>query len=519
MTAALAAAVMVVLAYPHLAASGATKTITVGASATGDVCAPCHPQPGASRNPSVSFDHASHLLTQCTACHTTPAHADGASATPAMTSCFSCHGLFHGAMGAIASGECSECHPADYVLRPASHGEDWKAEPHALASARGVNDCLMCHVAAQDCDVCHATEVPDLSPMPAIYLSTTPVITEGPTFTIDPETPVGISQCAYCHPNLDDFSVPGLVFGHSAHLERAYRCEACHPVFPHGTSGIERPEMRKCTRCHGLTHNGQGEVASAECLKCHTVDFELVPTDHSVDFLSGDHGSLATDDPAYCSQCHAPEPCVPCHNGQVALANGTAGEKVIPENHQGPEWSAEHGRLYLEQKGMCVVCHTSEFCQQCHQTTMPHPATWLTDHAQGNGSLSKDCVVCHADREVCQDCHHDSVRSTALVLENCVDCHEEMATEPPTEIKVAGLAEHAVHFQVADPDKKGEPYYCDDCHIGFGRAGIHVLNPATGPHDMRICYECHGALDYTNTLIAPYRGAELCLRCHTDLNI
>lgn len=44
------------------------------------------------------------------------------------------------------------------------------------------------------------------------------------------------------------------------------------------------------------------------------------------------------------------------------------------------------------------------------------------------------------------------------------------------------------------------------------------MNPATGPHDMRVCYECHGALDYLNVLIAPYSGAELCLRCHTDLN-
>ncbi len=519
MTAALAAAVMVVLAYPHLVAIGAPESVTVGAAATGDVCAPCHPQPGTSRNPAVVFDHAAHLLTQCTACHTTPAHANGASATPPMTTCFTCHGLFHGSMGAIASGECSECHPAGYTLRPASHGEDWKVEPHALASAQGVNDCLMCHNAPEDCDVCHQTEVPELGPMPAIYLSTTPVIVEGPTFTVEPEAPVNISQCAYCHPNLDDFSVPGLVFGHSAHLERAYRCEACHPVFPHGTSGTLRPEMRKCTRCHGLTHNGQGEVASAECLKCHTADFELVPPDHTVAFLSGEHKTVGNDDPAYCSQCHAAESCVECHNGGVQLADGRTGEKVVPENHVTPKWGEEHGGLYLEQKGMCVVCHTSEFCQQCHQTAMPHPVTWLTDHAAGDGSLAEDCVVCHTDNESCQECHHESVASLALLPENCVECHEEMDTDKPTEIEVAGLAEHAVHFQVAQPDKLGEPYYCDECHIGFGSSGVHVVNPATGPHDMRICYECHGALDYENTLIAPYRGAELCLRCHQDLNI
>jgi hypothetical protein len=203
----------------------------------------------------------------------------------------------------------------------------------------------------------------------------------------------------------------------------------------------------------------------------------------------------------------------------VQLADGRAGAKVLPENHLTPKWSEEHGGLYLEQKGMCVVCHTTEFCQQCHQTTMPHPATWLTDHTKGNGSLAEDCVVCHTDNESCQECHHESVASLALLPENCVKCHEEMDTDKPTEIEVAGLAEHAVHFQVAEPDKQGEPYYCDECHLGFGSSGVHVVNPATGPHDMRICYECHGALDYENTLIAPYAGAELCLRCHQDLNI
>jgi hypothetical protein len=148
---------------------------------------------------------------------------------------------------------------------------------------------------------------------------------------------------------------------------------------------------------------------------------------------------------------------------------------------------------------------------------MPHPATWLADHARGKGSLAKDCNVCHADRTVCQECHHASVGSQALVRENCVGCHEEMKTEPATDIKVAGLAEHAVHFGVEE--KKGEPYYCEDCHIGFGPGGVHVTSPATGPHDMRICYECHGALDYRNIRIAPWPGSELCLRCHKDLKI
>jgi hypothetical protein len=517
---ALVAAVVVVLAYPLLASSEESGGLNVSGQASTENCTPCHATAGASRNPAVIFDHAAHLLVDCTACHITPAHSGGGSATPPMTTCFACHGLLHGPTGLLASGTCADCHPPTFNRRPLSHVEDWKEKPHAeVAKASGVNGCLLCHSAPQDCDLCHAEQDVGVGPMPSLYLNTLPKVTSEPPITVNPAEPVTISQCVYCHPNVDGFSVTGLVFGHDAHLQRAYRCEACHKAFPHDAAGTKRLPMRDCMRCHGLEHNGSGQVASTECLKCHTADFPLEPNDHTIPFLSGEHKTPALNDSAYCSQCHLPESCVTCHNGGVELADGTMGKPVIPKDHRRAEWGEEHGPQYLQQKGLCVVCHTSESCQQCHQTTMPHPATWLADHTKAKGELASDCNVCHKDREYCQDCHHNSVRSAQLVKENCVGCHEEMATEPARDIKVPGLAEHAVHFQVALPEKKGKPYTCDECHIGFGNTGVQVLSPATGPHDMRVCYECHGSLDYQNVLIAPYAGAELCLRCHADLNI
>ena len=514
---ALAAAVVVVLAYPHGASSQESRTINVSAAASAASCMHCHPTLGVSDRGDLRFDHATHIVAQCVACHYGPAHAGGGTATPPMDSCFTCHDLRHGPQGMLASGDCRTCHPEPAPIRPATHTEDWRFQPHASASSQDTNRCMMCHDAPVDCDACHRDERVEVGPMPGLYLSTVPQISAEPTVTVDPDAPVTIAQCAYCHPDIDDFAVEGLVFGHSAHLERAYRCESCHPVFPHGHDGTQLIEMRSCYRCHSLVHDGQGEVATGECDKCHTPEFELIPPDHTIEFLSGEHREPALEDAAYCSQCHTSEFCVPCHNGGVEMANGEESQPVIPADHRKPQWSSEHGGLFLGQEGLCAVCHEPASCQLCHVTTMPHPGTWMTQHATLNGSLSNDCKVCHSDREFCQDCHHDSVRSAALILENCVECHEEMSTEPATAIKVAGLAEHAVHFIVEE--KKGEPYYCDDCHIGFGSGGIHVVNPATGPHDMRVCYECHGALDFMNILIAPYRGSELCLRCHTDLNI
>ena len=512
-------AVALLLAYPRGASSAESAIIQASAPGSTDACSPCHPTPGTSRNPNVVYDHAAHLLVRCDVCHARPAHEGGTIDVPDMQVCFTCHGLQHGPSGLLASGECIDCHPATFELRPATHVEDWKGEPHAAASAGSVNDCLMCHNAPEDCDACHVEQRVDVGPMPIVYLSTLPVVVPQPEITIDTAAPVTMSQCAYCHPDINAFSVDGLIFTHDSHLERAYQCEACHPGFPHGPDGTVRAPMRDCYRCHGLEHGPQGQVADEACELCHTEGFELTPADHTVDFRSGEHKESALADPANCSQCHTSEDCIDCHRGGVEMANGETSEPVIPADHRKPQWSSEHGALYLSQEGMCALCHDSASCQQCHVTPMPHPATWLVGHAEQKDSLADDCVVCHQDREFCQECHHDSVRSVALIQENCVGCHEEMATEPETDIKVAGLAEHAVHFDVAEPDKNGEPYYCEDCHIGFGSVGVRVMGPASGPHDMRLCYECHGALDLQNVRIAPWPGSELCLRCHTDLNI
>jgi len=92
-----------------------------------------------------------------------------------------------------------------------------------------------------------------------------------------------------------------------------------------------------------------------------------------------------------------------------------------------------------------------------------------------------------------------------------------MKLKPATKIQNKGFAEHAVHFNVVE--KKGAPYKCYDCHVDFG--DDKTLDPHLKPvaHDLRLCYECHGRLDHNSVLIAPYRGGELCVRCHTDLNL
>jgi len=482
-------------------------------------CLQCHESLGVSRSPGLKFDHETHLPPACDSCHIRTAHEAGKVYSPPMETCFACHGLVHGVQGVVATGSCDYCHTPEFVLRPVWHVSEWAEKPHADAAVRGgTNDCLLCHDPVVECDSCHAELGIDTPRVPPIYVRSVQTPALRPALTADPTAPVSMGQCVFCHTAIDRES-PDLIFAHGAHIQRDFQCVACHEEFPHRTGQTIVPEMISCYRCHSLAHSEQGEVAGEECLLCHPPAFELVPADHTPAFIAQEHAEPANQDLPQCTMCHASVVCAECHSGERELADGTLSAQVVPDDHLTAEWIAEHGGIYLAQQGACSICHSSESCQQCHITPMPHPTTWLADHT-ANGYPSGDCKVCHQDRASCQECHHGEVRDLELLAENCVDCHPVMATEPPTDIKEMGFAEHAVHFNVEE--RVGRPYVCDDCHVGFTVARVREFgthNFATQAHDLRICYDCHGAVDLNNIEIAPWPGSQLCRRCHSDLNL
>ncbi len=486
---------------------------------TGTQCMPCHATIGAAKTPGHIFQHGSHITLSCDSCHWAPPHTGGVTILPSMQSCFNCHGLTHGDVQ-IARSDCAECHTTPRSkLIPGDHLPGYVGKPHATAALTDANLCLLCHT-ADSCDACHIQQNVNTPLTQPAYQPLMPNKPGRPAITIQPTGIVTIGQCVSCHPDLDRFLPGRVIFAHASHLRNAFACKDCHRAFPHSPDTTSRVEMPACYQCHGLSHSKLGLVATDKCADCHPKDFVLKPADHTTDFIATAHKDPANVSPESCGMCHAPVFCVSCHQGKPKVAGGPARKQVVPEAHKLPAFRTTHGKDFLAQKGACGSCHESASCERCHITPMPHPADWTNNHALATDMNAQDCKVCHINRSTCQECHHRNLRGQTLVLENCVKCHPIMATQPATAIKTTGLAEHAVHFIVAE--KKGKAYKCEQCHVGFGFTAVQAAGTksnVTKSHDLTACYDCHGALDYTSVLIAPYPGYSLCIRCHSNLNL
>lgn len=511
-----------VLVWPFVTRADAPTPVNTAAPVTKDQCSACHLNIGDVTNvPGLVFSHGKHLLYSCDTCHYRFPHRPGGYTDMVpMEACYACHGVKHGTQGELATSDCLKCHPSNFDLRPRTHHvADYAGKPHAAESkATGVNTCMMCHLASKDCNPCHEQQNVKIPKLPDTYHPIVYPKPLGPAIHIFPGGSTSMSQCVYCHPDIDAIKPGRLIFAHAAHLMRNYSCETCHPKFGHSPTGPVKPDMQSCYRCHGLYHNGNGLVAQGDqCNKCHPPGFQLVPTNHTVDFIKGGHKVRASADAAYCAMCHQPDFCIGCHQGTSNLPYAPT-SKVLPADHKEAGWMRLHGSVFLAGKGACGTCHDDQSCRACHKTTMPHPQGWLGHHTPERGVPVSDCWICHAkDRNKCQTCHHQSTSNGVLVASACVGCHPIMAQKPATSIKVKAFAEHAVHFNVAK--KKGKPYRCYECHVNYGTTAAGQAVALAGGHDLRLCYSCHGQLDLNSQLIAPYPGAELCRRCHGELGI
>jgi hypothetical protein len=116
--------------------------------------------------------------------------------------------------------------------------------------------------------------------------------------------------------------------------------------------------------------------------------------------------------------------CFNCH-GQAAQPRASAECSVChvkdmdlkPDTHKTGAWrQKEHGVAAKTDRQQCVMCHKSQFCDNCHGLEMPHPLGWARG-ASGHAAVAtkdrKVCEKCHTgNANLCTMCHHQGFDDT-----------------------------------------------------------------------------------------------------------
>lgn len=457
----------------------------------------------------------------CGSCHTEFPHSPEGLKKPPMDLCFTCHGLNHGVQGSIASGKCETCHPPEASRVPTNHTQAWQTSAHKTEPVEKLRTCGTCHV-PNFCESCHAANgIKARSLSTYISESVIPAGQQpGITFTINQLA--SMSQCAYCHPNIDGFRNSNLIFKHDVHLVRNVSCDRCHTIFPHTEGRTEKPPMVLCYGCHGVVHGGR-VVATEACASCHPQGMNLMPKNHTEEFKTSAHPKDARRKLADCEMCHKPTFCADCHTTKQIVAKDHGMGKYENREVRG-KWRKIHGKEATAKEN-CWVCHNQSYCNDCHKTEIPHAVTWLGTHGKLSKGKARECNKCHQSKTTCQECHHGSVKASRLTKENCTRCHEALkfdfkdiyrqgqqlkATQggrltPEDSRFYRGFSVHAAHFEMTNT----QPFVCERCHGD-------TIKQGTENYQFRVlCARCHGA--YQNgKLIAKFDIPELCFRCHAE---
>ena len=220
-------------------------------------------------------------------------------------------------------------------------------------------------------------------------------------------------ECSTCHtsisdpqplPRIQDYSP---TFSHQIHVEAELECSACHGnIELTEVSGAGMlPGMVQCLDCHD-----QHAVTSVDCALCHGPNEELVPDNHSPDFIHAHSDIARTGAPMKldktCQTCHDTNYCQDCHEGD------NLERQTHPLNY-----AYTHALDAQADERLCVSCHTDrQECVDCHNANQVLPQSHVPGfvNAVDGGSHAfeaqndiESCISCHnANAEqICQPCH------------------------------------------------------------------------------------------------------------------
>ncbi|PKQ16068.1 MAG: hypothetical protein CVT67_06425 [Actinobacteria bacterium HGW-Actinobacteria-7] len=210
-------------------------------------------------------------------------------------------------------------------------------------------------------------------------------------------TPVDEARCLACHSPKElskTTTRSGLIMNHRAPLAKGMSCVSCHPDSGH--SAVSWPlgySMDTCMACHSAS-----PTDLSSCSVCHT----------SLEGGSGapsrttpwrvTHGALwekthGMGDLTTCKGCHEQSVCLKCHNTPVPHPGGYLSD-------HGPQVVA----MKVADRTGCMKCHTRHSCDNCHGITMPHPRSFLKVHPTQAKKDRALCLRCHSNKS-CEECH------------------------------------------------------------------------------------------------------------------
>lgn len=261
-------------------------------------------------------------------------------------------------------------------------------------------------------------------------------------------------QCTQCHA-MDTRKVSaskGIVIDHDIHAENDVSCLMCHNRVAHPEEGIELilegnrkhenwMTMDACFRCHGTKEYAK---APKTCSACHPKDFDLEPPSHDAKNWFTKFGD---------SKGHA----------QAALAEFESNDEALAEAKKAPELHGEEIQGIVlppsNSVNSCYTCHEKKYCNDCHGTEIPHPASFKKEHAKAGYAAPEKCANCHARS-----------KAESVGLGSCNACHHKASTP--------GQRWRYEHPKVVRKDGTKGCYSCHDerecssCHVKVSEQGF-----------------------------------------------
>lgn len=152
------------------------------------------------------------------------------------------------------------------------------------------------------------------------------------------------------------------MYSHEAHNERfeagGVKCSLCHQN--DNSYNRAKVNLQGCHKCH---NNPKAPYPGPnECGMCHNKGMEpFKPRTHTASWPRI-HGAFAIQDSDKCTICHSTNFCVDCHQQRDTIR-----QTMHPRNYR-----MVHSIEARANPARCDTCHVVNFCDGCHMTrTLP----------------------------------------------------------------------------------------------------------------------------------------------------